>query len=378
LRRLRNPTGTQACASTNCTSPSPLLGKEGERIRPPWKGGQGGYVSVSRRSVRIDLGINGAFLTRRWADADAWMRLTGEIGFRCHEFCADLLDPFFSGDDEYRVETARAVREAADRHGIEITDIYTGVATHRFHGLSHPDPRVRDRMREWILGCMDIAAAMGVSRIGGHWDAVPVEALDGGPRYEKAFQAICGEFRRLSVDARERGLSAISNEQMYIPGEIPWTLDQAERFLIDVNRDREGVPVRLTIDVGHQAGMHYGLGGDDLSYVCWLERLGAFSEIVHLQQTTPDASAHWPFTDACNQLGHVRVESVLAAVERSHQRAHGSPVAQVLDPVSRTILALEMIPGSTKTEDAVLGELKESYAYLSQYIPADGLVLIIP
>jgi sugar phosphate isomerase/epimerase len=276
------------------------------------------------------------------------------------------------------MDTAQAVRAAAERHQVEITDIYTGVATHRFHGLSHPDPRVRDRMRQWILGCMDIASAMGVSRIGGHWDAVPVEALDGGPRYDEAFRAICGEFRRLSIDAHQRGLSAVSDEQMYIPSEIPWTLDQAERFLIEVNRGRKGVPVYLTIDVGHQAGMHYGLAGDDLSYVSWLERLGAFAEIVHLQQTTPDASAHWPFTETYNARGHVRVESVLEATEHSHHRAGSSPVAEVLDPVSRTILVLEAIPGSTKTEDVLLDELAASHTYLSRYIPPDGLVLTIP
>ena len=51
-----------------------------------------------QHNVLIDLGINGAFLTRRWEEPDNFMRLTRELGFPYHEFCADVIDPFFSGD----------------------------------------------------------------------------------------------------------------------------------------------------------------------------------------------------------------------------------------------------------------------------------------
>src|SRR3990172_3955995 len=101
-------------------------------------------------SVRVEIGINGAFLTRRWEEPENFIRLTRELGYPCHEFCSDVLDPFFSGDREYQLATAQAVKAAAERYDVFITDIYTGVATHRFHGLSHSDPRVRARMREWI------------------------------------------------------------------------------------------------------------------------------------------------------------------------------------------------------------------------------------
>ncbi len=123
------------------------------------------------RIITVDIGINGAFLTRRWEEPENWMRLTRELGFPYHEFCADVLDPFFSGDRAYQLETAAAVREAAAKYAVGIVDIYTGVATHRFHGLSHRSPVVRERMQRWIIDCMELAVAMGTPRIGGHWDA---------------------------------------------------------------------------------------------------------------------------------------------------------------------------------------------------------------
>ncbi|MGC9319564.1 MAG: TIM barrel protein, partial [Armatimonadota bacterium] len=166
------------------------------------------------REVRIELGINGAFITRRWERPGNWMRLTREVGFRNHEFCADVLDPFFSGDRDYRMETAAQVRSEAQRHGVTITDIYTGVATHRFHGLSHSHPAPRQRMKEWILQCCDIALAMGTDRVGGHWDAISVEVMEDRRAYQSAIARVQSIFRELSRAAADKGIGALYEEQM--------------------------------------------------------------------------------------------------------------------------------------------------------------------
>lgn len=329
------------------------------------------------RTVHVDIGINGAFLTRRWEEPENWMRLTAELGFPYHSFCADVLDPFFSGDRNYQLEAAHRAREAAEKYGVTIWDVYTGVATHRFHGLSHSDERVRQRMIDWILQCCDLCSALGTPRLGGHWDAFSVEVLESAERSEEAWHRIVQIFRELGRAAKAKGLSALYNEQMYIPSEIPWTLEQSERFLLEANRDHDGAPVLLTLDVGHQAGMHYGLSGADLSYVEWVRRFGAFTEILHLQQTTPDASHHWPFLPEYNERGHVRIEATLEALEWSHQHAAESPLAGVLQPCDQCILIGEWIPGSTKSETRLLEELSASARYLRQFVPEGGLKLTV-
>ncbi len=329
------------------------------------------------RNVKLESGINGAFLTRRWERPGNWMRLTREIGFRNHEFCGDVLDPFFSGDRDFQMETARQVKSEAERWDVNIVDIYTGVATHRFHGLSHSQPAPRQRMKEWILECCDLALEMGCDRIGGHWDAISVEVMQDERAYQSAIGRVQSIFRELSRAAAAKGIRAIYNEQMYIPSEIPWTLQQAEDFLMAVNRDNEGCPVLLTIDVGHQAGMHYGLEGDDLDYVEWCRRFGAVTEIVHLQQTSPDGSHHWPFTEEYNERGHVEIPPILEALEEAHREFASSPLSEVLQPVDHTYLIAEIIPGSTKTEEALIEELRVSAEYLHQFVPEDGLTLEI-
>jgi D-erythrulose 1-phosphate 3-epimerase len=327
-------------------------------------------------TVHVDIGINGAFLTRRWEEPENWMRLTRELGYPYHSFCSDVLDPFFSGDRAYQMETAGAVKEAAARYGVGIVDVYTGVATHRFHGLSHRNLAVRERMQRWIVEGMDLALAMGAPRLGGHWDAFSVETLESEEAQAVAWRTVCEQFRKLAEIGREKGLGALYNEQMYIPSEVPWTLEQADRFLRDTNT-AGGCPVRLTIDVGHQAGMHYGLSGADLDYLEWVRRFGAGTEIVHLQQTTPDASHHWPFTAAYNDRGHVRIDALLEALRESHRAAAAAPEQQPVPPVDRVYLIGEFIPGSTKTETALLAELEETARYLRQFVPEGGLDLVV-
>jgi len=131
--------------------------------------------------------------------------------------------------------------------------------------------------------------------------------------------------------------------------------------------------VYLTVDTGHQAGAIYGAAGDDLRYTAWLERFASVCEIVHIQQTAANASAHWPFTEEHNQRGHVRIEDVLSAIERSHRLYNQHPFAGVLPPVKRTILVVEYIPGSTVNEETVLDSLKKTSTYLRKFIPEGGI-----
>jgi sugar phosphate isomerase/epimerase len=332
---------------------------------------------MTRRHVHIDIGINGAFLTRRWESPENWMRLTRELGYPYHEFCADVLDPFFSGDSAYAMKTAQRVRQEAERYRVVISDIYTGMATHRFHGLSHSHPSVRHRMRQWISGCMDIASAMGVDCIGGHWDALSVETMEDPAQRESALDRIASQFRDLARMAAGKGMRALYNEQMYIPSEMPWTIEQGYQFLALVNRDSAGAPVRLTVDVGHQAGVHYGLGGRDLRYEEWLHHFAPVSEVIHMQQTTPNASAHWPFTQEYNRQGHVKVDSVLTAIEQGHRRYDSSCLADFMAPVDRNLLVVEVIPGSTTTEQQLLSGLADTARYLRRFVPEGGLTLSI-
>jgi sugar phosphate isomerase/epimerase len=333
---------------------------------------------VEPRTVRLEVGINGAFLTRRWEEPENWMRLTRECGYTVHSFCADVIDPFFSGERTFQLEQAAAVRAAAAKYGVKICDLYTGVATHRFHGLSHSDPRPRRRMMEWIERAAELALVMGTDALGGHWDAFSVEVLSDPLRTREATHRLYNTFRELAERLKPTGLRVLYQEQMYIPSEKPWTMAECEAFLIAVNHRSQGIPIYVTLDVGHMAGVHYGLAGPDTDYVEWLRKFASVAEVIHLQQTTPDASHHWAFTEEYNRRGCIRMEKVLEAIHYSHLHHDEQPFAADLPPVNRHWLVAEIIPGSTKTEEKLLAELKETAAYLRHYVPEGGLVWTFP
>jgi D-erythrulose 1-phosphate 3-epimerase len=95
--------------------------------------------------------------------------------------------------------------------------------------------------------------------------------------------------------------------------------------------------------------------------------------ILHLQQTTPDGSHHWPFTPEFNERGHVRIPAILDALRWSHEHAAENPLSDVLPPCEACILIGEWIPGSTKTEAKLLEELSASARFLREYVPEGGL-----
>lgn len=220
---------------------------------------------------------------------------------------------------------------------------------------------------------MEVAVAMGSPRLGGHVDAIPVESLNDAEAYQRARAQAYAYWRKLAREAADRGMEALYLEQMYVPSEIPWTLEQAEEAMLAINTESEGVPVYLTVDVGHQAGQQYGLQPPDTDYLEWVRRFGAFSQVIHLQQTTPEGSHHWPFTPRYNERGKVKMAEFMAALREAHEGAVDSPLAECLDPVREQRLVLEAIPGSTKCEDLLLEELRISAEYLCQFVPKEGL-----
>lgn len=329
------------------------------------------------RQIEIKLGLDGAFATRRWEDPENVIRLTKQLGFDIHEYCCDQIDPFFMGSREFTLELAARAKQAAEEYDVEIFDTYTGMATHRWHSFAHSRPEPGQRMKLWITEMMDLTRAMGVYRWGGHVSALPVEVLEKPAEVTKRLAQLYATWRELAVIAKEKGLKALAVEQMYVPSEVPWTLEQAEEFLIAVNANADGVPIYLTIDVGHQAGQQYGMTGPDLDYLEWIRRFAPFAEVFHLQQTTPEASAHWPFTPEYNEKGKVEMDKLMDVLPEAHENWQSSPVCEVLEPVDCNMLILEVIPSSTKSEDNLLDELSQSADYLKQFVPEEGITLTV-
>jgi hypothetical protein len=104
----------------------------------------------------------------------------------------------------------------------------------------------------------------------------------------------------------------------------------------------------------------------------WAEKLGAYSPIIHLQQTDGTYSAHRPFTKKYNNGGIVRPDKLLKALAACYD----APEPDGMPPrVKEIYLAFELFFGVTESAGSILDAVRESIQYWRAYIPRDGITL---
>jgi sugar phosphate isomerase/epimerase len=104
----------------------------------------------------------------------------------------------------------------------------------------------------------------------------------------------------------------------------------------------------------------------------WIEELGAFSPVIHLQQTDGRTSAHLPFTTENNLTGIIDARKFLNALTKSYQR--GQPPG--LPPMCNEIfLTLEIFSHTAQRPREILDMMRHSVEYWRKYIPDDGTSL---
>jgi hypothetical protein len=103
----------------------------------------------------------------------------------------------------------------------------------------------------------------------------------------------------------------------------------------------------------------------------WMEELGCYSPIIHLQQTDGKVSGHWPFTKANNDKGIIDGGKVLRAIKASFDRQKELKVKKV----DRIYLTIEVFASTGSINYFTIKELQETVTYWRQFIPEDGLRL---
>jgi sugar phosphate isomerase/epimerase len=379
------------------------------------------------RYPRIHLTMDNSFATKRWTTPDEWARIIRDLGVTCIEASADTeADPFYCGP-QYLEEWLGQVREASEAHGVRVVNFFTGYTTYRTLGLAHEDARVRRRIVDDWLGVVARLAAGVHAGIGFYIHAFPERVLEDPSAYREAKEKLYDTLAEVARLAGDAGAAQMMVEQMYTPHQIPWTLDGTREYLLEVSR-RSGFPAYLALDTGHQTGQprflrpsskdiercletaatapylgsesayalfeeaSRGRGGatgptveriesemdryphlfasrGDCDLYRWLEELGCYSPVVHLQQTNGRSSSHLPFVAANNEQGIVRPPELLQALARSYERAALPGMPPRTDDV---YLTFEIFPHTTDRRRDILPALAESVRYWRRWVPEDG------
>ncbi len=375
---------------------------------------------------KIYLAIDNCFASKRWTAPEDWARVIKDLGVNYVEASADTeLDPLYMGR-EYLAGWKERVKAVEKNQNVKVANLFSGHGTYSTLGLAHPEATVRKNMLDnWFKPMIEIAAELDAG-MGFYAHAFPVEGLQSQKRYEEYCKILTDGLLELNEYARQVGCKYLALEQMYTPHQIPWTIAGTKQLMQQLS-DGAGHPFFFTEDVGHhlttyvkptvaqiQAAVAEGkeiwLGNDEAYRVfdqavakgslsdaqcaeivaamdatpymfaeekdgdcfCWLEEIGCYSPIVHLQQTDGNASAHKSFTAECNRHGKITAKKVLQAIKQSYD----APVCKDLpNRCSEIYLTLELFSGTAQTVRSILRNYSETVQYWRQYIPEDGIAL---
>ncbi|MCL1794556.1 MAG: sugar phosphate isomerase/epimerase [Oscillospiraceae bacterium] len=294
--------------------------------------------------MKLKLGTNLGFAINRYIEPEIWAKIVAEdLGLFCVQFVADLLNPFLPGD--YIEKMAKRIADSAKQYGISIDSMFTSAYT-RVNHLMHPDAEAREIWLGWFKRFIDLGQKFGAKTLGSHFGILTFDAFE----HNREFLVEEGvkNWQKLSFYAKDSGYEALIFEPMSVPREMAHTIPETLELMERVNADC-GIPMRLCLDVGHAPHPDYR------DPYPWVEQLGKYSPIIHIQQTVSNKSNHAPFTAEHNKTGIITGEKMMAAMKKSE--------------LEETILMFEI--GHREhydTEFNIIGDLKESVAYWRQWV----------
>ena len=256
----------------------------------------------------LKLGINLGFAVNKYIEPEEWTRIVGEeLGLKHVQFVADLLNPLLPKD--YIDSQIERINSNAAKYGVSIDSIFTSAFT-RVNHLMHPDKEARTIWLQWFKDLLGIGARLGAKTGGGHFGILTFASYNDVKKREMLMEEGVKGWQELSFHAKELGIESLIFEPMSVPREMANTIEDTIALMELVNENC-GVPMRVCLDVGHAPHP------DQRDPYPWIERLGAFSPVIHLQQTVLHKSNHWPFIPEYNSQGIIDPGKVLKALEKS-------------------------------------------------------------
>ena len=294
--------------------------------------------------MNIKLGTNLGFAVNRYIEPEVWAKIVAEdLRLQSVQFVADLLNPFLPAD--YIDLMSGRIINAVKEYGLSVDSMFTSAYT-RVNHLMHPDKQAREIWLGWFKQFLDMGRKFGAKTLGSHFGILTFDAF--ANNYDYLVEEGVKNWQKLSYYAQDLGYDALIFEPMSVPREMAHTIPETRELMERVNADC-GVPMRLCLDVGHAPHPDYR------DPYPWVEQLGKYSPVIHIQQTVLHKSNHAPFTPEHNKTGLITGEKLMAAIAKSG--------------LSETILMFEISHREHyDTEFRIIADLKESVEYWRQWV----------
>ena len=294
--------------------------------------------------MKLKLGTNLGFAINRYIEPEIWAKIVSQdLGLTSVQFVADLLNPFLP--DSYINSMTERIINSVNQYGISIDSMFSSAYT-RVNHLMHPDKEAREIWLGWFKKFLDIGQKFGAKTLGSHFGILTFDSFE--HNYEFLVEEGVKNWQKLTFYAKELGYESLIFEPMSVPREMAHTIPEAKTLMDRVNANC-GVPMRLCLDVGHAPHPDYR------DPYPWVEQLGKYSPIIHIQQTVLHKSNHAPFTEEQNKTGIISGEKLMESIKKSG--------------LDETILMFEI--GHREhydTEFRIIDDLKESVKYWRKWV----------
>ena len=294
--------------------------------------------------MKTKLGTNLGFAVNRYIEPEVWAKIVREdLGLSSVQFVADLLNPFLPSD--YVESQITRIKNSTEQYDITVDSIFTSAYT-RVNHLMHPDEEARKIWLEWFKKLLTVGSRLGCTSGGSHFGILTFDTFNNN--YDFMVEKAVKGWQELSRYAEDLGYECLIFEPMSVPREMACTVGESIKLMDMVNADC-GVPMKICLDVGHAPHP------DERDPYPWIEKLGAVSPIIHIQQTILNKSNHSPFTEEFNKTGLITGEKVMAALDKSGCK--------------ETIFMFEI--GHREhwdTDNIIIADLAESVKYWRQWV----------
>ena len=258
--------------------------------------------------MKIKLGTNLGFAINKYIEPEEWSRIVKEeLKLSDVQFVADLLNPFLP--DDYINSQLGRIKESISKYDINVSSIFTSAFT-RVNHLMHPDKEAREIWYKWFEKLLWIGSELGAKTGGSHFGILTFNSYDDKEKRGFLIEEGIKNWQRLSFYAEKLGYDSLIFEPMSVPREMGNTVSESLELMDRVNANC-GIPMRICLDIGHAPHP------DERDPYPWIEKLGRYSPVIHIQQTILHKSNHAPFTAEYNKTGLIKGDKVMDALKKS-------------------------------------------------------------
>ena len=261
---------------------------------------------------KVELGVNNTFAIKKWIEPEEWARvIVEEIGLNNIQLSFDL---FYPSLKESNISfMCNEINIAVKKYNCKISSSFTGLTVYGQNMLGHPNPVIRKSALDYYIDAIKISSKLNIPVTGGHFLAFTLKDFNNKKTREYLMQSLFESIIYLSKVASDHNLNSLTLEYMATPYEIPHTIEEAKKFLEEINTFSK-VPVYLTFDLGHTSAFDLDINDKNRDVYYVLENIIPITNIIHLQQCDGLGDRHWPFTPEYNEVGIIKPQKILKLI----------------------------------------------------------------